>query len=102
MAYHYIMERSEEKMTPQELQERTSSPIANKDELLAYMRSFPLVAFTSQPVVDVFTKQEQPDLIDNAMSDGVFTWYMSDIYHLEKYNFRFDDAFMQHVLSKTN
>lgn len=70
-----------------------------KSALLQYMKSHEPCAFTSQPVEDVLSGKIVLDA-DNARSDGLYRWYESEIYHLEKYNLRLNDDFIQHVLSQ--
>lgn len=76
-----------------------SLEIKNKSQILDYMKSFSEpTAYTSQPVIDRFTHLEL-NKINNAFSDGVYTWYMSEIYHFEKYNLKLNDDFIEYVLS---
>ena len=77
-----------------------SSEMKNKSEILNYMKSFSEPsAYTSQPVIDRFTNQEL-NKINNAFSDGTYTWYADEIYHLEKYNLKLNCDFIEHVLNK--
>ena len=57
-----------------------SLEIKNKSQILIYMKSFlEPSAYTSQPVIDRFTNQEL-DEINNAFSDGTYTWYADEIF----------------------
>ncbi len=77
-----------------------SLEIKNKSQILSYMKSFlEPSAYTSQPVIDRFTNQEL-DEINNAFSDGTYTWYADEIYHFEKYNLKLNDDFIEYVLEK--
>ncbi|MEE0265274.1 MAG: hypothetical protein UD936_06560 [Acutalibacteraceae bacterium] len=77
-----------------------SSEIKNKSRILSYMKSFSEPsAYTSQPVIDRFTNQEL-NKINNAFSDGIYTWYADEIYHVEKYNLKLNDDFIEYVLNK--
>ncbi len=71
-----------------------------KNALLLFMKSFEWCAFTSAPVIDRITGEKVFDA-DNARSDGKYQWYESDIYHLEKYNLKLNDDFIQHVLNRS-
>lgn len=73
--------------------------IKHKDVILQYLKKFPYSAYTSQPVVDVFTN-EKLEFVDNGFSDGVYLWYKSQIYHFEKYNLKLNDDFIEYVLNK--
>lgn len=74
-------------------------PHPNKEKILAFMRGFPHSAFTSQPVFDVFTGEEV-GAADNQITDGVYIWYESWVYHFEKYNLKLNDDFIQYVLNR--
>lgn len=73
-----------------------SSPIENKEKILAYLRKFDDFAFTSQPVYDIYTGEKVGEA-DNAVTDGVYTWYHGDIYHFEKYNLKLSDDFLEYL-----
>ena len=77
----------------------SDTPIEHKQEILMYLKSFPECAFTSQPVYDKFTKQNL-DSVDNAITDGIYTWYKSEIYYFEKYNLKLNNDFIEYVLDK--
>lgn len=78
-----------------------SLEIKNKSQILIYMKSFlEPSAYTSQPVIDRFTNQEL-DEINNAFSDGTYTWYADEIYHFEKYNLKLNDDFIEYILEKS-
>lgn len=74
----------------------TSNPVENKEKILAYLRKFDDCAFTSQPVYDIYTGEKVGDA-DNAITDGVYTWYHSDIYHFEKYNLKLNSDFIEYL-----
>ena len=74
--------------------------IKQKDIILQYLKKFPYSAYTSQPVFDKFSGEEVFEA-DNAHTDGVYTWYESEIYHFEKYNLKLNDDFIEYVLNKT-
>lgn len=72
------------------------SPVENKEKILAYLKKFKDCAFTSQPVYDIYTG-EKIEEADNAVTDGVYTWYHKDIYHFEKYNLKLNDEFLEYL-----
>lgn len=76
----------------------TESPIENKNKILTYLKNFDDCAFTSQPVYDMYTGKMVIDA-DNGKTDGVYTWYRSEIYYFEKYNLKLNDDFIQYVTS---
>ncbi len=95
-----VFNRSLRNISDAELKANTSSEaMPHKDDILKYMKSFDKTAFTSAPVVDAFTGEKFEEAND-ARSDGVYTWYESQIYHFEKYNLKLNDDFIQHVLSR--
>lgn len=77
----------------------SEQPVKNKDIILSYLKKFPYSAFTSQPVFDKFSGEEV-FFADNAHTDGMYTWYESEIYHFDKYNLKLNNDFIEHVLNK--
>lgn len=77
----------------------SDTPIPQKNKILSFMRKAPVVAYTSLPVHDRITGDEVFSA-NNAHSDGIFTWYESEIYHFEKYNLKLNDDFIEYVLSR--
>ena len=71
-----------------------------KKVILKYLKSFDVSAYTSQPVYDILTGEEV-FCADNAHTDGVYTWYESEIYHFETYNLKLSKKFIEYVLSKS-
>ena len=87
-------------MTLDEFKSFTSStPITGKEKILSYMKSFLPSAYTSEPVSDRITGKIVADA-DNQKTDGEFVWYVSWIYHFEKYNIKLSDEFVQYVLTR--
>lgn len=70
---------------------------AEKNKILGYLKRFDAVAFTSQPVVDAFTGQKVA-AADNGYTDGVYTWYKSEMYYFEQYNLKLRKDFIDYVL----
>lgn len=70
-----------------------------KHLVLRYLKSFDPCWFTTAPVEDPFTK-EQVGKTDLGYSDGVYTWYESEIYCLEKYNLALTEEFRKYVREK--
>lgn len=68
-----------------------------KEKILSYLKHYRAIAFTSQPVFDVFTGKKV-GAADNGRSDGEYMWYESEIYHFEHYNMRLQRDFIDHVL----
>ena len=77
----------------------SDSPIKDKVRIIDHLRKTPISAFTSAPVVDVLTGEIVGES-DNARSDGIYTWYESEIYHFEKYNLKLNDDFIEYVLNR--
>ena len=75
-------------------------PIPEKEVILSYMRKFPSCAFTSAPVIDRWTGEKVGEA-DNGRSDGAFMWYESWMYYFEHYDLKLNEAFICHVLSRT-
>lgn len=73
---------------------------AGKKAILKYLKSFDVSAYTSQPVYDILTGEEV-FCADNAHTDGVYTWYESEIYHFETYNLKLSKEFIEYVLAKS-
>ena len=97
----FIFKNSISKMTlPDFSRCLDASPVQEKQKISEYLKSFPLSAYTSEPVYDKFTGDMVREA-DNARSDGVYTWYESEIYHFDKYNLKLDDEFVDYVLNKT-
>lgn len=72
------------------------APVDNKHKIIAYLNSFDDDAFTSQPVYDIFSGERVSDA-DNAKTDGVYTWYQSEIYHFEKYDLQLNEEFINYL-----
>ena len=74
--------------------------IPDKDKIVAFLRSFSPVAYSSAPVVDRLdgTKTKY---MDNLRQCGYFRWSESEIYHFEKYNLKANEDFIQYVLNQT-
>lgn len=79
----------------------SDKPISQKKAIVDYMRSIAKAACTTARVNDRVTKQEIMGLNDDEYSDGTYTWYEADIYHLEKYNLKLSDDFIRHVLEQS-
>lgn len=74
--------------------------IPDKDKIVAFLRSFSPVAYSSAPVVDKLdgTKTKY---MDNLRQCGDFRWSESEIYHFEKYNLKANEDFIQCVFNQT-
>lgn len=68
-----------------------------KERILSWLKRFEAWAFTSAPVVDVFTGETVADA-DNGYTDGKYTWYESEIYYFEKYNLKLRRDFIEHIV----
>lgn len=77
----------------------TENEIANKNDVLKYMKSVKIDAYSTDYVFDVVTTKKTT--IDEVIySDGEYLWSSSWIYYFEKYNLKLNDDFIEHVLSK--
>lgn len=56
-------------------------------------------AYTTQPVIDLLTG-EKPGGIDDMISDGVYTWYVGEVYYFKKYGLRLKQEFIDYVMQK--
>ena len=74
----------------------TKNPVDDKYKILEYLKRFEDCAFTSQPVYDIYNGEKISDA-DNAKTDGVYTWYQSEIYHFEKYDLQLNDDFIRYL-----
>lgn len=74
----------------------TKNPVDDKYKILEYLKRFDDWAFTSQPVYDIYSGEKVSDA-DNAKTDGVYTWYQSEIYYFEKYNLHLNDEFIHYI-----
>lgn len=70
---------------------------AQKKRIIDYFKRFDAVAFTSQPVFDAFTGQKVA-AADNSYTDGIYTWYRSEMYYFEHYGLRLRKDFIEHVM----
>lgn len=96
----FILKQDLDDISKAELKSITGTEeISGKQKILRYLKSFNKTACTTQHVVDLFTGEEQP-IIDDARSDGTYTWYDSEIYHFEKYNLKLNNDFIQYVLNR--
>lgn len=96
----FILKQDLDDISKAELKSITGTEeISGKQKILRYLKSFNKTACTTQYVVDLFTGEEQP-IIDDARSDGTYTWYDSEIYHFEKYNLKLNNDFIQYVLNR--
>ena len=87
------------RMTKEEFEQNTTVyPIKHKAEILSYLRRFDDWAFTSQPVYDIYTGEKVADS-DNAKTDGIYTWYVGEIYFFGKYNLALNRDFIEHILN---
>lgn len=95
----FILDADIFEINKDELKNITSdTPIPEEEKILAYLKSFEKCAYTTQPVIDLFTG-ERKDFIADARTDGVYTWYDHEIYHFEKYNLKLNDDFIKHALA---
>lgn len=69
-----------------------------REKILKYLRSFQPNAFTSAPVVDVFTKKQVAEA-DNGFTDGQYIWYESEIYYFERYGLPLSQDFVDYVMN---
>lgn len=96
----YLLDKALSKMSDVELKAiMCDIEIPGKQKVVNYLKSFEKNAYTTQPVIDVLTG-EKLNFINDMRSDGVYSWFDSEIYHFEKYNIKLDDNFIQYVLSK--
>ena len=96
----FIVDVDLDELTVSEFKQLISdSAPSNKKAILKYLKSFDVSAYTSQPVFDILTGEEV-FCADNAHTDGVYTWYESEIYHFETYNLNLSKEFIEYVLAK--
>ena len=73
---------------------------AVKEKVLQFLKKYPPSAFTSAPAYDCLTGEEVADA-DNEHSDGVYLWYVSEMYAFEKYNLPLKADFIDYVMEKS-
>lgn len=72
-----------------------------KNALLAYMerRQF-LKWISSARIDDEITGQKNENVCRLLYDDGEYEWSSSERYHLDKYNLKLSDEFIQHVMEQ--
>lgn len=96
----FIVDYDLDELTVSELKQFVSDVApAWKKEILNYLKSFGVSAYTSQPVYDILTGEEVFSA-DNAHTDGVYTWYESEIYYFETYNLKLSKEFIEYVSAR--
>jgi len=77
-----------------------ASPYPHQETIVNYLRSGEMDMFSLQLPKDVFTGQRIPGE-KLGMNDGVYTWWNTLAYYVEKYNLRLPKNFEEHVLRQT-
>lgn len=72
-------------------------PMEDKHKILVYLKSFEPDCAAGMLLMDEMTG-EILDSGVNGYEDGTFYWDTRHIYHFEKYNLKFNDDFIEHVL----
>ena len=74
------------------------NPQKNEDKILQYLKSAPLaeMVILSYPY-DFFTKELLDLKLTNYYSDGVWLWPGLLYYYVEKYHYKVDDEFVEHM-----
>ncbi len=96
----YIIDFDIDEISAENLKKYCSEiTINDKQKIVTYLKETPLSAFTSSPVIDVFTGKEVY-AADNAHSDSIYCWYESEIYYFEKYNLQLKPEFIEYICKK--
>ncbi len=96
----FIIDINIDKLSKQQFKEIVSEKsLECKATILEYLKKFPCSAFTSAPVIDIFTDKEVKSA-NNGYTDGEYIWYESEIYYFEKYNLKLNNDFIEYVLEK--
>lgn len=72
--------------------------IAQKKDVLAYLKSFEPQWAAGMLLVDEVTKETMGEGVE-GYEDGEYFGDSRDIYHFEKYNLILSEAFIKHVIS---
>ena len=73
-----------------------------KEALLAYMSKRLFLDWaSSKRIKDRVNGETVNTLCFVGYSDGMFEWDSAEIYHLEKYDLKLSEAFIRHVLEKS-
>ena len=71
--------------------------IPQKESIIAYLRNGAIEAAAAGRARDVFTGERIPEEWV-TLTDGIYEWDTSLIYHFDKYNIRLPDEFLRHIL----
>lgn len=71
-----------------------------KEKLVEYLKKGEEYGFTSQPAQDFVTGEVLGDEVDNLLTDGQYFWSFSTAYHVDKYNIKLLDEFVDYVLKE--
>ena len=82
--------------------QRSSYSAKEKAALIAYMsdRKY-LFGASTKKLTDLVTGETVYSRCHHLYNDGVYEWTSSEIYHLEKYDLKLSEAFIRHVLEKS-
>ena len=72
--------------------------IPQKDIIIAYLRNGAVEAAAAGRAKDVLTGERIPGEWV-TLTDGIYEWDTSLIYHFDKYNIRLPDEFIRHILN---
>ena len=73
--------------------------IADKKQVLSYLKSFPAVSSSPYIVKDIITG-DKINIPLEFYTDGVFGWRSDTVYYFEKYNLELGKDFINYVLAK--
>ena len=95
---------SEKRITPcMNLSERANEYIGfvspYKNQILQYLNSIPSDAVITCSCTDYVTGETQKESIKHYR-DGAYSWTNEEVYHIEKYDLKLSDDFVDYVLNK--
>ena len=77
----------------------SSEPYAGKQRIIAYLRSGGKEDMVSMAIKKDVITGEPIFETDFGRNDGVYTWWTSLAYYVEKYNLRLPKDFEKHILA---
>lgn len=70
-----------------------------QDKIIQYLRNGKKTIVTAQVPHDVLTGKQIP-MEKVGMNDGLYTWWSTLAYYVEKYNLRLPEEFEKHILGQ--
>lgn len=78
-----------------------SKPIKDKEDILDYLKGKGVLKACGPDYFEDKVTGKRIEMSPNAYTDGVYVWYLDELYHFEHYNLKLNDDFIEYVLAKT-